>query len=95
MAELALGIVSLAGLFNNAVDSYGYIRLGQHLIKTSEGARPSGIVAGTSSSSLLRARSARILRGRAASGSTRLGTALLDRLKVKLVVADWRCDTAD
>lgn len=30
MAELALGIVSLAGLFNNAVDSCGYIRLGHH-----------------------------------------------------------------
>lgn len=30
MAELALGIVSLTGLFNNAVESYGYIRLGQH-----------------------------------------------------------------
>jgi hypothetical protein len=29
MAELALGVVSLAGLFNNAVDSYGYVRLGQ------------------------------------------------------------------
>jgi hypothetical protein len=30
MAELALGVVGLAGLFNSTVDSYGYIRLGQH-----------------------------------------------------------------
>jgi hypothetical protein len=30
MAELALGVGGLAGLFNSTVDSYGYIRLGQH-----------------------------------------------------------------
>lgn len=36
MAELALGVVGLAGLFNNAVDSYGYIRLGQHYARDFE-----------------------------------------------------------
>jgi hypothetical protein len=36
MAELALGVVSLAGLFNNAVDSYGYVRLGQHYARDFE-----------------------------------------------------------
>jgi hypothetical protein len=36
MAELALGVVGLAGLFNNTVDSYGYIRLGQHYARDFE-----------------------------------------------------------
>jgi hypothetical protein len=36
MAELALGVVSLAGLFNNAADNYGYIRLGQHYARDFE-----------------------------------------------------------
>jgi hypothetical protein len=36
MAELALGIVSLADLFNNAVNSDGYISLGQHYARDFE-----------------------------------------------------------
>jgi len=36
MAELALGIVSLASSFTNAVDSYEYIRLGQHYARDFE-----------------------------------------------------------
>jgi hypothetical protein len=36
MAELAVGVVGLAGLFNNAVDNYGYIRLGQHYARDFE-----------------------------------------------------------
>jgi len=36
MAELTLGVVGLAGLFNNAVDTYGYIRLGQHYARNFE-----------------------------------------------------------
>jgi hypothetical protein len=36
MVEIALGVVSLAGLFNNAVDSYGYVCLGQHYTRDFE-----------------------------------------------------------
>ena len=36
MAELAVGIVSLAGLFDNAVESYGHVRLGQHYARDFE-----------------------------------------------------------
>jgi len=36
MAELALGMVSLKGLFNNAGDSYEYIRIGQHYARDFE-----------------------------------------------------------
>ena len=36
VAGLAFGTVSFAGLFNDAVDSYGYIRLGQHYARDFE-----------------------------------------------------------
>lgn len=36
MAELALGMVSFAGLFNNVVDSCRYVRLSQHYARDLE-----------------------------------------------------------